>query len=295
VDEKTLARPKVSAVIPNYNYSHYLGEAINSALMQTYSNVEVIVVDDGSTDASRDVLLTYGDSIKVIFQQNGGVSAARNNGVAASSGEFVAFLDADDAWLPEKIEKQVAMFHDVPTLGLVHVGVDEIDAGGTSRRQRRDGSVGDATHDLLMLGRRGILGGGSGIMVPRSLFDDVGGFDTRLSTSADWDFFYRVASGHKVGFVDEVLINYRFHNTNMRGNVAAMERDMMLAFQKAFADRQRDDEDAAYGSLYKTLAGSYFRAGEPGPFLRTAFKSVVHQPANLLYFLMFPLRRIKSQ
>src|SRR5438045_4325502 len=93
----------VSVVIPNYNYARYVGDAVDSVLGQTYADLEVIVVDDGSTDASRDVLLSYGDSVKTISQQNQGVSAARNNGVAASRGEFVAFLDADDLWLPEKV------------------------------------------------------------------------------------------------------------------------------------------------------------------------------------------------
>src|SRR2546423_7926382 len=166
-----MEKGKVSVIIPNYNYARYVGGAIDSVLAQTHSDIEIIVVDDGSTDASKDVLLNYGDSIKTISQQNRGVSAARNNGVAASSGEYVAFLDADDEWLPQKIEKQVAMFRKDPSLGLVHVGVDEIDAQGNSLRHLLEGSSGDATHDLLIIGRKGVLGGGSGLMGPRAVFD----------------------------------------------------------------------------------------------------------------------------
>lgn len=290
-----MQKGKVSVIIPNYNYARYVGGAVDSVLAQTFPDIEIIVVDDGSTDASKDVLSDYGDAIKTIFQQNRGVSAARNNGVAASSGELVAFLDADDEWLPSKVEKQVALFRSDTSLGLVHVGVDEIDADGHSLRHRLEGSTGDATHDLLMLGRKGILGGGSGLMVARTVFDQTGGFDSRLSTSADWDFFYQAARRCKVGFVPEVLVRYRFHNANMRANVAAMENDMTLAFERAFAGGPGEDKRAAYGNLYKTLAGSYFRAGQYGAFARTAMKSVGYDPANLLYFAKFPVRRIKAQ
>lgn len=285
---------KVSVVIPNYNYSRYVGGAIDSALAQTYPDLEVIVVDDGSTDVSLDVLLGYGDRIKTILQKNNGVSAARNNGVSESSGEFIAFLDADDLWLPEKIEKQVAMFRSEPSLGLVHVGVNEIDAEGRSLRHRLEGSTGDATTDLLILGRKGVLGGGSGIMVPRAVFDEVGGFDTRLSTSADWDLFYQVAFRYPIGFVPEVLLKYRFHSSNMRANVGVMEHDMTIALEKAFANGPDERKSRAYANLYKTLAGSYFRAGSYGAFARTAAQSVGYDPANLLYFAKFPLRKIKT-
>ena len=103
-------KPLVSAIIPNYNYSRYIGEAVESALNQTYKNIEVIVVDDGSCDDSLKVLSAYVDRIKVVSQKNAGVAMARNNGVEVSTGEYVAFLDADDVWLPDKVEKQVDRF-----------------------------------------------------------------------------------------------------------------------------------------------------------------------------------------
>ena len=286
---------QVSVIIPNYNYARYVGGAIESVLTQTYTNIEVIVVDDGSTDASKDVLFNYGDSINVLSQANRGVSAARNAGVAASSGEFVAFLDADDEWLPEKAAKQVALFREDPTLGLIHVGVDDIDADGNSLRHRLEGASGDATHELLKLGSKGILGGGSGMMAPRAVIDEIGGFDERLSTSADWDIFFQIASRYSVGFIPETLLRYRIHNTNMSANVAVMEHDMTIAFEKAFADGREHEKSEAYGSLFKTLAGSYFRAGNYGAFMRSALKSVGYDPANLLYFATFPIRRLKAQ
>jgi glycosyltransferase involved in cell wall biosynthesis len=285
----------VSVVIPNYNYSRFLRETIDSVLAQTYREIEVIVVDDGSTDDSKEILAGYSDRIQTVFQQNQGVSAARNNGVKASRGKYVAFLDADDSWMPEKIEKQMARFAADDSLGLVHVGVREIDADGNVLLDRLEGLEGEVAKELLMLKREGVLGGGSGLMVPRVIFDEVGGFDTRLSTSADWDLFYQIASRHPVGFVPELLIRYRVHTSNMHSNVEVMEHDMSIAFEKAFGKEPPPSSRDAYGNLYKTLAGSYFRSGDYAAFIRSAVKSLGYQPGNLSYFIKFPLRRIKAQ
>src|SRR5438309_4900890 len=99
--------PLVSVVVPNYNYGRYVREAVDSVLGQTYPAVEVIVVDDGSSDDSLSVLQSYGSKIKLVVQPNGGVHKARNRGIEESKGEFVAFLDADDVWEPTKLERQV--------------------------------------------------------------------------------------------------------------------------------------------------------------------------------------------
>lgn len=275
----------VSAIVPNYNYAHFLRETIDSILGQTYPDIEIIVVDDGSKDNSREVLDSYGDRVRAIYQKNAGVSAARNNGVRASTGEYLAFLDADDTWLPTKIEKQVARFAADPTLGLVHVGVTEVDADGSVRLERLEGVEGDVSGDLLMLKRAGVLGGGSGIMVPREIFDEVEGFDERMSTSADWDLFYQIAGRYPVGFVPELLIKYRVHNSNMHANVAAMERDMNLAFERAFdgtIGRNEAIKGRAYAVLNRTLAASYFKAGQYGPAVRTAVKSLASDPKVIL-------------
>lgn len=287
----------VSVIIPNYNYAQYLREAIDSVLAQTYRDIEVIVVDDGSKDDSRAVLESYGDTIKAIFQQNQGVAAARNNGAAASDGEYIAFLDADDAWLPTKIERQIDRFADSETLGLVHVGVDEVDSEGQSLVHRLEGAEGTVSATLLMLGREGVLGGGSGAMVRRAVFDEIGGLDERLSTSADWDMFYRVSERSEVGFVRELLVKYRVHGSNMHTNVDVFEHDMLLAFEKAFISPSPEIAAVrrkAYGSLFQILAGSYYYAGQYGAFVTNSLKSVTREPGNIRYFLPF-LRRTANR
>ena len=287
--------PKVSVIIPNYNYSQYLGEAIDSVLAQTVTDIEIIVVDDGSTDGSKELLDSFGDRIRTVFQKNQGVSAARNHGVCISRGEFVAFLDADDLWLPGKIERQLALFADDAELGLAHVGVVDIDGSGNEILERTDGRNGWISDELLRFEGPVVLGGGSGLVMPRRVFEETGGFDTRLSTSADWDLFYQVSLRYRVGFVPEVLLKYRIHTSNMHANIGAMEHDMLIGFEKAFADNHASERRRCYGNLHKMLAGSYFRRGKYADFTQNVLKSLWNRPANLGYFLQYPLRRIRAK
>jgi len=221
-------RPLVSVIIPNYNYASYVGKAIDSVLGQTYSNTEIIVVDDGSSDGSLDVLRQFGDRIKVIEQKNQGVSMARNNGVAASTGEYVAFLDADDIWLPEKLEKQMRIFDSDTEVGLVHCPMIYIDKDDHELSQSEEGMEGWVATEFLRFDRGVVLGAGSTAVTPKTVFEEVGGFDRRQTTAADWDFSYRVASKYKVGLVADPHVLYRQHGTNMHGNIRAMEHDMLL-------------------------------------------------------------------
>lgn len=289
----------VTVVIPNYNYADYVGEAIESCLRQTYPDIEVIVVDDGSRDDSRNIIEGFGDKIRPIFQQNAGVSAARNAGVAAGCGEFVAFLDADDVWMPEKLEMQVAAFRADPELGLVHVAVEEIDGDGKKVGERLKGGEGDDVwKDLLLFTGRGVLGGGSGAMIPRAIFEETGGFDTRLSTSADWDLYYRISRRYSVGFIGKPLLQYRVHSSNMHSNIGVMERDMLLGFEKAFSDNDAQTNEikrVGYASLYQNLAGSFYRAGDLMACIRYSVRSLTARPANIVHFIKAKQPAVKKR
>lgn len=289
-------KPLVSVIVPNYNYSAYVSEAIESALDQSYANIEVIVVDDGSTDDSIRVLEGFGSKIKLIKQANAGVARARNYGVANSSGEYIAFLDADDLWMPDKIDRQVARLIADPEVGLVHVGVTEIDGKGQTVGERIDGMEGDVTKELLLLERSVVLGGGSGFIVRRDLFESVGGFDEKLSTSADWDFFVRVSRLARLGFVPEPLLRYRLHGSNMHQNVKLMESEMLLGYEKVFGTGNADllgYKRRAFGNFHRMLAGSYFHSREYGKFLKQTVLSLCYRPSNILYFASLPIRRLK--
>ena len=126
--------PLVSVVIPTYNQARYLGDCIDSVLAQSYAAIEIVVVDDGSTDATPNVLAGYGDRINQIRQTNHGAASALNRGIRASRGAFVCWLSSDDAFTPDKIARQVTAFRDEPSLGLSFMGFDTVDADARESR-----------------------------------------------------------------------------------------------------------------------------------------------------------------
>jgi len=284
----------ISVIIPAYNHASFLASTIDSALSQTLKPSEIIVVDDGSTDDTSSVLRTFVHKIRVLRQNNRGVAAARNRGAEIATGDYLAFLDADDVWLPQKLEMQLDRFRSEPGLGLVHCALEQIDENNRSLGLSLDGMEGSVANEMLLFNRPTILGGGSGAMMPTPVFKAAGKFDERLSTSADWDLYYRIARKYKIGFVPRVLLRYRLHGTNMHASVRCMEHDMLLAYSKAFLSA--DDADLplrrrCLGNLHKVLAGSFFSTGERAGFLRNALKSLILTPDNITYFAQYPVRR----
>ena len=280
---------KVSVVIPTYNYGRFIAEAVESVLAQTYPIAEIIVVDDGSTDDTETVVRTFGEKVRYVRQTNEGVCSARNRGINSSNGDMIAFLDADDIWLPEKIEKQLARFAEDPEIGLVHCGLREFDtATGETIAMHLDGDEGWVAEDLALCEKPVIQGPGGSIMVRRHVFDEVGGFDRRLKIYEDWEFCLRVARKFKVGFVPEALVNYRSHGVNAHLNVEEMERSTLIAWAKAF-----DTDDPAicrlrrrsYGNLHKILAGSYLQSGRYWGFMRNLIASLWFRPSYLGLYL----------
>jgi glycosyltransferase involved in cell wall biosynthesis len=282
----------ISVIIPTYNYGRYIGEALDSVVAQTVQPLEIIVVDDGSTDDTPQVVGAYGDRIRYIRQENGGVGAARNRGIAEARGEYIAFLDSDDLWLPEKLERQLARYDSDPELGLVHCGVEKFDESGTLSVSMM-GTEGWIGNDLLRLDDEVVAAIGSCPLVPKYVVEEVGGFDTRLPPSEDWDFCYRVALRYRIGFVPLVLVRYRLHGAGIHLNVPRMERGMLAALEKAFASPDpavQSQRRSTYGRMHRILAGCYFQNREPRLFLRHMFKSLRYDPRNVGYFAAYPWR-----
>jgi glycosyltransferase involved in cell wall biosynthesis len=288
----------VSVIIPTYNYARYLPEAIDSALGQTHAPLEIIVVDDGSTDETPQVLARYGAKIRAIRQINQGVAAARNTGVAAARGEYVALLDSDDLWMPRKLELQIARFDADPTLGLVHCGAETFDPAGSTLDVLLDGMEGWVGMEILRLDRVVISAPGSGILLPKRVIEEVGGFDVRLPPSDDWDLCYRVAERYPIGFVAEILVRYRLHGGGIHLNIPKMENAMLMSLGKAFASPDPAVQALrrhAYGRLHRILAGCYFRQRKPRQFVRHLMKSLRYDPSNIGYFAAYPLRVISRR
>lgn len=289
---------RVSVIIPNYNYGRFIREAIESVLAQTLQPVEIIVVDDGSTDDSVQIVNSFGERVKLIQQSNGGVGKARNTGVNNTTGDLLAFLDADDIWFPNKLEKQVELFQNQPNLDYVSCGMREFDVNGKT--------IGEyiplTEHwniEGILLFNQPIVASGSAIVVKKEAFKKVGGFDERgdLHPSEDWDFVRRVSEVCSIGAVADILVNYRNHGNNGHLKIPRFEHAMTLAFEKAFKNKQSNIQNVkrqSYGNLHKILAGSYFKTRQYKQFIKHSMKSFWMTPQNISYFIGFPYRRLKK-
>lgn len=207
---------KVSVLIPSYNHERYLPLALQSVFEQTYTDYEVVVVDDGSTDRSVEILQSYKGQIRLYTQANRGTYATLNRLIAESRGQYLAILNSDDLWLPTKLEKQVAVLEAHPQVGLVHTYGEFIDHEGRPLGKNPLGypwprtKTGNIIEDLVRYNR--IVP--SSAMIRRECFERLGGFREDLYGLGDWEMWLRIALHYDVGFVDEPLTLYRVHAYN---------------------------------------------------------------------------------
>lgn len=228
--------PLVSVIIPNYNYARYLKEAIMSVQVQTYSNTEIIVVNNGSTDDSLHLLQQFGSQIILIDQENLGQAGARNSGLKVAKGDLIAFLDADDLWQNDKLEKQMRLI--TSETELVYSGITRFrDVSGRVESVLFPQFKGDCHHYFTDLTAVSIvLSGESTSLFTRNLLDLVGNFDPELNSSSGWDFFRRCSILTNFDFVPEPLTNYRLHSSNMSNSSLNNIRDIRKAYRKLFSD-----------------------------------------------------------
>ena len=218
-----MSPPRVSVVIPTYNRAALLVEAVESVLAQTFADLEVIIADDGSTDGSAELVAALGDErVEVLRLDHSGTPAvARNAALARARGELVAFLDSDDVWVPEKLERQVAILHRSPGVGLVCSNSSVIDEDGNGIRDRYlppdEGASGDVLAELLDVN----FVVNSSAVARRELVEQAGAFseDPRLRAVEDYDLWLRVAATCEVVYLPEALVGYREHGGSVRGRV----------------------------------------------------------------------------
>jgi glycosyltransferase involved in cell wall biosynthesis len=217
----------VSVVIPCYNHAQFLAQAIESVLAQSYSNFEIIVVDDGSTDNTEEVATRY-SSVRYVYQENAGLSSARNVGLQQSRGEFLVFLDADDRLLPHALETGVSCIQQHPECAFVSGYCRVIDSNGAILPSPKQFCI-EREHYLKL------LRGGSYIWCPatvfyqRQIFDFVHGFDVALSPVADYDLYLRITRDFPVYSHNHMIAEYRQHSFNMSRDVSVMERAALAA------------------------------------------------------------------
>jgi len=227
--------PKVSIIIPAFNQARFLGAAIESALRQTFSDLEVVVVDDGSTDETRQVAAGFGDRIRYIRQDNTGLPGARNQGIRESSGEYLCFLDSDDFYHPDKLQRQVELLDGDPELGFVYCDIVTTDEAGQPLPEQP--SVNSATRQMSGNIFQTLMLAGyfppHTVMIRRTVLEAVGHFDLNLGGHADYELWLRTsAAGHKACFIPERLAYYRTYATSMSKDGQHMADTRLATFQK---------------------------------------------------------------
>ncbi|MEA4907339.1 MAG: glycosyltransferase family A protein [Anaerolineaceae bacterium] len=227
---------KVSVIIPTYNRAHVICRAIDSVLAQTYPDYEIIVVDDGSTDQTAHVLSFYTDRIRYIYQANGGVSKARNTGIKAAAGEYICFLDSDDAFLPNKLELQVGYLDNHPEIDVVLGGWQIIDdASGEIEMQITQLPAAEILKAILLTNIHGLFPPLVALSRAPHLFQ-VGLFDEALPMHEEQDLWLRLAlEGCRFGMVEQTVCNYYDSSDSLGKNLDRIEKVIQVIYQKVFS------------------------------------------------------------
>jgi glycosyltransferase involved in cell wall biosynthesis len=292
--------PLVSAITPAYNAERFLSLALDSALAQTLRDFEVIVVDDGSTDATAAIVARYAAAhpqhVRVLQQTNQGLCAARNAAMRIARGKYFALLDADDVWLPQHLAASVRALESDPSVGLVHANIERIDADGNALhvppRYWREHD--DAFARLFLRDEH--------VSCPttvfrRELIERLGGFDMRFNRLGceDRDLWLRIAVASGLRFLPDVHARYRQHGANMSSNVRKMQRARLLLVEKFSATPQgRPLRRAALAAAYAGIGDELLNAGRRLSAFGAYANAVIRQPSlrnckALLRSLLRPL------
>jgi glycosyltransferase involved in cell wall biosynthesis len=255
----------VSVIIPAYNQGHYLGEAIQSVIDQTYPDFELVVVDDGSTDKTAQVACSFSDPrVHYIHQENRGLSAARNTGILRSSGEYLTFLDSDDMFVADKLETLVNALERDRGLGFVAGQAVLIDENGLPLGKVFDTPLPENPVHLLLWNPLHVCS----VMLRREWQQKVGLFDESLRAYEDWDMWLRLARvGCRMGWVPHPVSFYRFHTRQMTRDKERMTTATFAVLKKIYSDPDLPEEwlalkDKAYSSAYLRAAIQAFRTDD---------------------------------
>lgn len=289
--------PLFSVIIPVYNRADLVATSVRSALDQTVEDLEVVVVDDGSTDGTRAALEPYLDRIRYFHQNNAGVAAARNRGIAESRGRFLAFLDSDDSFLPTMLERVRDAFEQHPEVGAVFTAEIELDAQGREGRAVTKKTPGPYFSTPGMIEHDTLVGSGRPGVVPREWVERLGGYDESLGCAVDSDLWIRYSFHMPMVLQPEPLVLRRWHPGNLMLNRLQDAKDWLRILEKTARDHPEFVSEHP-GVYRRTLAKNYLRLGRelmaaPDPdrttrgearrALRRSFRVRPFRPKTLAY------------
>jgi len=288
--------PTVSVIIPTFNRAHLVGRAIHSVLVQTYQDFEIIVVDDGSTDNTEKVIKSFNDPrIRYVrHEKNKGGSAARNTGIKTARGKYIAFLDDDDEWLPEKLEKQINKFQTLPSIfGVVYSGFSYVSENGEIISNVIPTLRGKVYDNLL---KENILGSPTPL-IKKNCFKKAGLFDETLPSCQDWDMWIRLSKYYYFDFVPDILAKHYVHRHRISANLNKRIAARKKLIKKYWADLSQRPQIL---SIHLAQLGKlYFRAGDSTTALKYFLTSIKKDPSQKknyirLFFYALPPRVHKA-
>lgn len=232
------AQEGVSVIIPVYNRPEFLKEALDSVLKQTFLNFEIIVIDDGSTDSTSDVINSYGDKIVKIRQDNKGVSSARNRGIMAAKYDFIAFLDSDDLWMEQKLERQMDFFHKNPGASVCQAGEIWIRRGKRvnpcKKHIKPSGMIFEQSLNLCLVSP-------SAVMLKKSVFHEVGYFNENFPACEDYDLWLRITCTIPVFLIDEPLVIKRGGHEGQLSSMDSLDKYRIMSISQLIDSGRLDD------------------------------------------------------
>jgi len=291
-----MSDPLVSVVIPAYNSSRTIAQTLESALTQGIAEIEVIVVDDGSSDDTAEIVRRSEDHrLRLVQRPNGGVASARNAGIELARGEWVAFLDSDDIWLPHKLERQLELMSAQPGCQASQGSAYFVDDQLRPLKLRRCIPVDDPL--LTFLRFQNLPNAASSWVVRRSLIEQIGPFNADLVILEDWEFSLRLARYASPLCIDEPLTLYRVHPGNTSRNIDIHIEPGFKVLQELFADPTlpadvRAHEREIYARFYTMLCGGMFRVGRWGACAAWGLRALRTDPRMLAYMAATPARRL---
>lgn len=277
-------KPKVSVILPTYNRAHLVGRAIQSVLNQTFQDLEIVVVDDASTDNSEEIVKNFSNpNIKYHrHESNRGANAARNTGISIAKGEYIAFNDSDDEWLPTKLEKQVIIIENTEDdIGIVYSGFYQIIGNVKSyvpsvSIKKKDGNI----YKSLLYGNFVTT---QTVLIKRECFEKVGFFDEELPRLQDWELWLRISKNYKFKFIDEPLVIANLQPNSISNDRNALNVALKLIINKHFEDEELPSQIRSLHHL--ELARSLYFSGRKKEAKVCYYKAVKLNPYDLRTFL----------
>jgi len=294
--------PLVSVIIPTYNYGHLLSKAIDSVIAQTYKNIELIIIDDGSTDNTKSVVESYDNKFTYINQNNTGVSSARNHGIIISNGQYVAFLDADDIWYQDKISVQVQYMLDhreCRSVSCQNLIINEL-TNEKKVSQYYNFSAYDCRYNFLSLStRKTTFSGGSGVIIDKNIFNDVGLFNTKLTHGEDWEFWIRISYKYPIYMINKILYEIHYHKqTGQLRSMKKREKDLLWIYYNIISQPEHKlsifQKRNILSNIYLSLAYDSETIKINKLTFKYLLKALYLQPSNLMLYKIFMIRLIRT-